>query len=112
MTSAAYDDLFALPPGVEEADMRPRARATDPATSHQAAVRAKRFVYDHASAIVGNCFRPSTIYDLAKRTGLTEVQVARRMKDIVAGGRLRDTGETAMGPNGVHCTVYDQVVTQ
>lgn len=98
-------ELFSIPPEVE-----PRARSTDPATSHAAAAKAKRFAIDHRAAIVGALFLPGTCYDIARRTGLDHVAVARRMRELIEAGQVRDTGKTAAGANGRECTVYDQVL--
>lgn len=87
----------------------PRSRTDDPATSHAAASRARRFLDDHHSRIVGVLGIPGTIYDIARRTGMDHVAVARRMSELVASGRIMDTGRTAPSPSGRECTVYDQV---
>lgn len=116
-------DEFGLPPGLTEADMRPGglpaaaldecaqllARREDPNTSRFAAARAKRFKVNHEDMIVGSLGIPGNAYDIARRTGLTHVQVDRRIKTLIEAGRVLDTGKTKPGPNGAECRVYDQV---
>lgn len=62
----------------------PRARRADPQTSHQAAKRAAEFAGNHEARIfdaiqaAGN--RGATAKEIAAVTGLTDVQVSRRLK--------------------------------
>ena len=60
-----------------------RARRTDPITSHKAAERAKVFAPSHAQRIVAvlerGCF---TAAEIADESGLTVVQVCRRLPEI------------------------------
>lgn len=93
----------------------PAARRTDPATSHAAAVAAKRLAREHAHKIVTALrLGPATIYGLAERTGLNHVQVARRMKELQADNRVRrqrvgDKNVTQPSPNGCPCCVWEIV---
>lgn len=61
----------------------PRARRRDPKTSHKAAERAKVFAPTHAQRIVAvlrhGCF---TAAEIADESGLTVVQVCRRLPEI------------------------------
>lgn len=61
----------------------PRARRRDPQTSHKAAERAKSFAPSHAQRIVAvlerGCF---TAAEIADESGLTVVQVCRRLPEI------------------------------
>jgi hypothetical protein len=62
---------------------QPRARRSDPATSHQAAARASRFSESHAGRIhVALMAGPATAHELAERTGLTVVQIDRRLPGL------------------------------
>jgi hypothetical protein len=62
---------------------QPRARRSDPATSHQAAARASRFSESHAGRIhVALMAGPATAHELAERTGLTVVQIDRRLPEL------------------------------
>lgn len=90
-------DLFSLPPEVEQADMQPRARATDPATSHAAAAKAKRFAITHCAQITGVLFKPRIPPEIARLTGLTVVQVDRRRKELLERGAIRLTGVVREG---------------
>lgn len=61
----------------------PRARRHDPATSHAAAERASRFSESHAGRIhVALMAGPQTAHELAERTGLTVVQIDRRLPEL------------------------------
>ena len=70
----------------------PLSRNSDPLTSHRAADRAKRFVPDHKSAILGVLWRPMIAPEIGKFTGLSVVQVDRRMPELQAAGLVRLTG--------------------
>jgi hypothetical protein len=62
---------------------QPRARRSDPATSHQAAARASHFSESHAGRIhVALMAGPQTAHELAERTGLTVVQIDRRLPEL------------------------------
>jgi hypothetical protein len=43
---------------------------------------------------------------LAERSGLTHVQVARRLPDLTQANRIRLTGEEREGPTGRMCRVW------
>lgn len=90
----------------------PLARTPDPATSHAAARSARRFVDDHHAAILGVLWRKMNCYDIAKFTGLDHVAVARRMGELRDQGKVRDTGETAPGPNGRQCTLWERIISE
>lgn len=64
----------------------PRARATDPETSHQAADKAETFIASHESRIFGALHdagaHGGTYKELARRTGLEPVAVARRLSKM------------------------------
>jgi predicted transcriptional regulator len=61
----------------------PRARNVDPATSHVAAAKAARFSESHAGRIhVALTQGPATAHELAERTGLTVVQIDRRLPEL------------------------------
>jgi hypothetical protein len=63
----------------------PRARKRDPQTSHVAAAKAARFSESHAGRIhVALMGGPATAHALAERTGLTVVQIDRRLPDLSA----------------------------
>lgn len=66
------------------------ARRTDPATSHQAAARAARFAESHAGRILSALQDgPATAHNLSERTGLTVVQIDRRLPELAAAGKAR-----------------------
>lgn len=68
-----------------------RARATDPATSHQAAQGAAAFAGSHCDRIVAAVQQlgEATAAEIGAACGLTVVQVDRRRKELVTAGRLR-----------------------
>ena len=65
---------------------RPRARRRDPATSHEAAKKAERFAQSHAGRILAvfnsGEFSTWTALELSCWTGLTVVQIDRRLHEI------------------------------
>lgn len=73
------------------------ARTTDPAVSHAAAARAKRWIPTHEEQILGVMWRPIIASEIAKCTGLTVVQVDRRMPELQAAGKVRLTGRERDG---------------
>jgi hypothetical protein len=87
----------------------PRARTSDPATSHAAA---KSMLGNpltcQRAAIMGVLWRPMTIYEIAKLTGLDHVQVARRMPELEEGGHANPTGQEKQGPNGRMCRLWEK----
>lgn len=76
---------------------RPRARRKDPATSHAAAARAESFAARHQDRILAALEQPGTIYDLAARTKLSHVAIARRMPELHAAGLAEPTQEKRDG---------------
>lgn len=62
---------------------QPRARRRDPVTSHKAAERAKTFAPSHAQRIVAVLRNGDfTAAEIADESGLTVVQVCRRLPEI------------------------------
>jgi len=65
---------------------RPRSRRRDPSTSHEAAKRADRFAKSHAGRILAvfnsGEFNTWTALELSCWTGLTVVQIDRRLHEI------------------------------
>ena len=68
----------------------PAARASDPATSHQAARKAKKFAGGHATRIHAalKLHGPMTAHEL-HITGLTVVQCDRRLPELARAGLIR-----------------------
>ena len=95
MTPAQLDQ-----PALHFVDLQPvRARRTDPQTSHDAAKRAERFATTHAGRILAalKAHGPSTPAKLSDHTGLTVVQIDRRLPEIQAQGLAWPTGEILGG---------------
>lgn len=73
----------------------PRARRRDPQTSHTAAGQAPLFQESHAMRVlstfrmVDGARRTRTAAQIADDTGLTVVQVDRRLPELKAGGWVR-----------------------
>jgi len=86
-----------------------RARADDPDTSKAAALAAAEFAGDHRAKILGSLMTqgPATIYELAARTGLDHVAVARRLPELEERGVARPTDATRKGPTGRACRVWE-----
>lgn len=72
-------------------DIQPvRARKTDPSTSHTAAKNAERFAATHAGRIMEALKEgPRTAAGLAAMTGLTVVQIDRRLPELEKAGKAR-----------------------
>ena len=89
-------------------DFSKRARRSDPETSHAAARAAGAFAHGHYALILGALAEgPKTIYEIAARTGLDHVQVARRMSELQSNPpRVVRTGTTRPGPTGHKCAVW------
>lgn len=65
-----------------------RARRNDPQTSHQAADRAERFAKSHAGRILFALQRAAlTASEIGHVTGLSVVQVDRRLPELQRAGR-------------------------
>jgi len=78
----------------------PAARRTDPVTSHQAARRAATFAASHAGRILEALAEgPRTAAGLAAMTGLSVVQVDRRLPELERAGKARPV------MNGAHVYV-------
>lgn len=78
----------------------PRARNGDAITSHEAAKHAQAFAHDHKACILGVMYRPMDASRIAKLTGLTVVQVCRRLPDLERQGAIRLTGNITVGIDG------------
>lgn len=88
-------------------DAPPRARRGDPGTSRASADRVGEFAHAHFGVIHAALVTPGTIYELADRTGLDHVQVARRLPEMAAGGLVEPVpGEKRLGPTGRACRVW------
>lgn len=62
---------------------QPRARRSDPSTSHAAAKRAERFASSHAGRILEALRQhPMTAKEISANTGLSVEQVCRRLPEI------------------------------
>lgn len=85
-----------------------QARATDPATSHEAAEMAIGFTPVHHKNILWALSKvgPGTIYEIERITGIDSVAVARRMKELERQGSVSRTSVTRPSPQGRQCTVW------
>ncbi len=74
-----------------------RARTTDPDTSHDAAdaANASGLTGRHTAAITASLalLGPQTSKEIGSDTGLGQVPVARRMRELVDAGVVEDSGE-------------------
>ena len=68
-----------------------RARATDPETSQQAAEGASAFAGSHSARILNalQAVASATAHELAQPTGLTVVQIDRRLPELEREGKAR-----------------------
>lgn len=78
------------------------ARTTDPWTSHAAAAARHTFATGHAAKVLAclQLFGPQTKDEIAGKTGLTSVQVDRRLPDLKTKGLAHPTGETRQSLSG------------
>lgn len=83
-------------------EQRTHARRSDPGTSHESAARLKEFANGHCATILSALREhgAQTIDEIAKRTNLTSVQVARRLPDLGKAGYAAPTGDTRMSASG------------
>lgn len=89
--------------------VRPRARACDPQTSHDAAARAVGLKEAHERLIFAYlCARPGggTKDEIAAGTGLDATAVARRMKGLCETAGVYGSGDTRKTPTGRAATVW------
>jgi predicted Rossmann fold nucleotide-binding protein DprA/Smf involved in DNA uptake len=89
-----------ITPPIEEAlPLWGAARATDPATSHEAARRAPvaghcRLIWEALAA------GPAGQTELARRTGMTVAAVSKRLPDMRRAGLIEQVGETVSASGG------------
>lgn len=87
----------------------PRARRTDPVTSHLAAERSVEFSGKHAAAIFGwlkDHPGGGTKDEIARGTGIDAIAVARRIAGLRESAGVYDSGETRKTPTGRAATVW------
>jgi predicted ArsR family transcriptional regulator len=80
----------------------PRARNSDPATSHSAALQARELAVKHQGLILACLFKhgPLGKDGIAARTRLDGVAVCRRLSELERGGLIRPTGKTVQSTAG------------
>ena len=85
-------------------DFTPAARATDPATSHQAAAQARELAQQHHRTILAALEQhgPMGKDGIAARTNLTGVAVCRRLTELQRMGKIVPTGRTVLSTAGRH----------
>lgn len=83
-------------------DDGPRARQSDSWTSYAAAHRAAEFAGTHTDIIIACLGRhgPQTIDEIAKRTPLNSVQIARRLSECDRRGLAEPTGLCRLSASG------------
>lgn len=86
------------------AESLPRARKRDPATSHAAAASAGALRSRHQLEIVAalDQFGPLGKDGIARMTGLTGVQVCRRLAELARDGKVSPTGFVVASDSGRH----------
>jgi len=92
--------------------IEPRARSTDPHTSHVAAMRARNFADTHANRIVEALKEHGRMspVGIGGMTGLTVVQVDRRLVELQRAGRVQVvTDETGNPVVWSGCRVWEKV---
>lgn len=80
----------------------PRARKSNPATSHEAAISAKELQAQHCRTIVGALKRygPSGVDRIAALTKLNNHQVGKRMVELERAGLAKLTGQNVKSLSG------------
>ncbi len=79
----------------------PRARRSDPATSHQAAASAKDLANQHATQILDALDAgPAGVDRIAALTRLTCYAVSKRMVELQRAGAIKLTGKTVLSTAG------------
>lgn len=77
------------------------ARRTDPATSHEAAARAKTFSGEHQAVILeALASGPAGASGIAERCGLSGHQVNKRLTELARTGRIVETGRVVRSSSG------------
>ena len=86
----------------------PRARQSDPATSHAAAESMQGEASEHHELILAvlNDHEGLTATEIGCRCKLSSVQVARRMKELERLGLAETTGETRRTQSGRMARVW------
>lgn len=86
----------------------PRARRTDPKTSHDAGAAAAAFAGSHQERILAalRAHGGMTAHEIGAKVGLTEVQVDRRMHELARAGKAARTGRTRPTPAGGTAMVW------
>lgn len=88
--------------------LAPRARSTDPTTSHTAARSMRTSAAEHRKRILGvlNDHGDLTPEQIGDRCGLGSVQVCRRMAELERLGKAEPTGERRRNRNGSPARVW------
>lgn len=96
-----------------EYDAHSHARADDPATSHTAAEMAVQFVGKHCDRIWSALLvhGPMTKDEIAERTGLSPVQVDRRLPDLRAQRKAEPNGQVRQSKSGRPERVWVAITT-
>lgn len=87
-----------------------RSRRADPATSQVSADLVREFEGEHFAKILKSLrFEgPQTIHELAVATGMTAVQIARRLPELEDAARVQvRKGVTRNSPAGRPCRVWE-----
>ena len=93
-------DAYQLNTDARVADL-PLFRTRDPETSRASAVAAREFLGEHERKILAALEQgPGSKCEIARRCGLTEQQVARRMHGLASAGKVETTGETRPSASG------------
>ncbi len=89
----------------------PRARNSDPWTSHAAAASLDDDVTARLYRIIIAALKVAagTQYEIADLTGLDHYQVNKRLPELERLGLAKPTGETRPGPSGRQCRVWAAV---
>ena len=79
-----------------------RTRRRDPDTSFDAAKSMRQAASVHCALILNalKTMGPASASQLAARTGLTQVQIARRLPDLEKDGKARPTDQTRKTASG------------
>lgn len=90
----------------------PIARRSDPATSHEAAHRAKSTAETnraYALRVLRNHPEGLTDFRLAEITGISQTSIGVRRGELVKVGLVVDSGRCGFSPSGSRCIIWKAV---
>jgi len=96
-------------PSVDTLFSLPRARSTDPWTSHAAAMEAHQLSHIQQRIVLHllKTHGPMTCDEIAAHAGIDRVRISRRVPELVERGLARDSGSSRKAPSGRYAIVWE-----